>query len=357
MADLVGGGFWPGRRVFVTGHTGFKGSWLCLMLHRLGACVTGYALDPPTRPALFEVARVTGTLVADTGADILDRDRLRAALWAAAPEIVLHFAAQPLVRASYADPVKTYAENVMGTVHLLDAVRHAPPVRAVIVVTTDKCYENREWGWGYRETDRLGGHDPYSSSKAAAELATQCFRDSFFTESAGGRTNVATARAGNTIGGGDWAADRLIPDAVRSIMAGQDLTIRYPGAIRPWQHVLDPLRGYLMLAERLACGDSFAESWNFGPDAASERSVADVLRALALHWGGLRWAGAPGPQPHEAGNLKLDCARARERLGWRPLLDFNTAIALTAAWYDASWAENDMRGVTDRQIAHFLRMT
>jgi CDP-glucose 4,6-dehydratase len=354
MAGVVNPGFWAGRRVFLTGHTGFKGAWLCLLLHRLGARVSGYALDPPTSPSLFAAARVAQTLQHDERANILERDRLLASLRAAEADIVLHLAAQPLVRASYDDPVKTFAENVMGTVHVLDAVRQAPSVRAAVIVTTDKCYENREWLWGYRESDRLGGHDPYSSSKAAAELVTQSYRDSFFPPARYGlhRVAVASARAGNVIGGGDWAPDRLVPDAVRAIAAGKSLEIRYPDATRPWQHVLDPLRGYLLLAERLVSdGGAFAEGWNFGPDDANDRSVADLLGALSARWDNrLAWHRAPHTRSHEAGRLKLDCAKARARLGWSPRIDFATAIDLTAIWYDRFATGADMRPLTEQQI-------
>lgn len=350
--------FWSGRRVFLTGHTGFKGAWLTLLLNRLGAVTHGYAQDPPTRPSLFDLTGAASTLATDTRADILDAKRLEACMKAAEPEIVLHLAAQPLVRLSYREPVRTFAENVMGTAHVLEAVRHTPSVRAVVSITTDKCYENKEWVWGYREDDRLGGHDPYSNSKACAELVCQSFRDSFFPHHryADHRVALATARAGNAIGGGDWASDRLIPDAIRAMGAGQSLEIRYPGATRPWQHLLDPLSGYLVLAERLVQdGADFGEGWNFGPDAASERTVAEVLTALTDRWSGrLHWHRSPGEHPHEAGFLKLDCAKAAARLGWRSKIGFEAAMALTADWYGGWSRGDDLRQLTDDQINNFL---
>jgi len=268
-------GFWRGRRVFVTGHTGFKGSWLCLWLNALGAEVHGYALPPPTDPALFNIARIDDLVCSSTLADIRDAAVLTAALQSAAPDIVLHLAAQPLVRYSYQAPVETYAVNVMGAVHLLEAVRQTPSVRAVLNVTTDKCYENREWVWGYRENEAMGGHDPYSSSKGCTELVSAAYRNSYFKNSG---VALATARAGNVIGGGDWASDRLIPDFLRALDAGQTLTIRSPHAIRPWQHVLEPLSGYLALAESLlSSAADTAEAWNFGPGEDDAQSVSWIL--------------------------------------------------------------------------------
>jgi len=357
MAGMVNAAFWRGRRVFLTGHTGFKGSWMALILHQLDASVTGYALDPPSQPSLFDLVHAANVLDDHRG-DVRDRDALRSCLVAAEPEIVFHMAAQPLVRASYADPVGTYATNVMGTVHLLDAVRHCSTVRACVVVTTDKCYENREWTWGYREIDRLGGYDPYSNSKAAAELVTQSFRDSFFPPArhADHRVAVATVRAGNVIGGGDWAEDRLIPDAIRAFGAGRSLEIRYPGAIRPWQHVMDPLAGYLMLGERLVqSGPAYGEAWNFGPDSNSERTVAELLTGLTARLAaGAAWHQSIREHPHEATFLKLDCSKARTRLGWQPRIPFDTALDLTAAWYDQFRCDGDLRAVTDAQISNFV---
>src|SRR4051794_30747030 len=282
---------WKGRRVFLTGHTGFKGSWLALWLARLGAHVRGYALDPSTQPNLFTAARVGG-LVEDTRGDVLDVNRLRASMADFAPEVVFHLAAQPLVRRSYVDPVGTYAVNIMGTVHLLEAVRQTPDVKAVVCITTDKCYDNKEWVWPYRETDELGGYDPYSSSKACAELVTKAFRASYFSESSMRReVSVATARAGNVIGGGDWSEDRLIPDLVRGFAKGEPVRIRRPRSIRPWQHVLEPLHGYILLAEHLVEGETaVASAFNFGPRDQDAWSVEQIATKMVSLWGnGANW--------------------------------------------------------------------
>lgn len=349
---VTGQEFWRGRRVFVTGHTGFKGGWLSLWLHSLGARVSGYALRPPTEPNLFSVARVDACLTASTVGDIRDLAALTAAMEAAQPEVVFHLAAQPLVRRSYAEPVETYATNVMGTVHLLEAVRHAQTVKAVVNVTTDKCYENREWDWGYREIEAMGGHDPYSSSKGCAELVTSAYCRSFLA-SAG--VAVATARAGNVIGGGDWAADRLIPDFLRAIDAGQTLVIRSPGAIRPWQHVLEPVSGYLALAERLLQdGASFAEPWNFGPADADARPVKWIVERLVAASAGASWQVANSPQPHEAGYLKLDSSKARRRLAWTPRWGLEEALDRTLEWHQAWRRGDDMQAMSLRQIRHYV---
>ena len=345
--------FWEGRRVFVTGHTGFKGSWLCLALHRLGARVTGYALAPPTEPNLFELCRC-GELVASLTADVRDAERLRSELAAAAPEVVFHLAAQPLVRESYLRPAETYDVNVMGTVNLLEAVRACPGVRAVVVVTTDKCYENREWVWGYRETDRLGGHDPYASSKACAELAASSWAASFFPAAAHARHGVAvaTARSGNVIGGGDWAADRIVPDFVRAALAGERLLVRAPGSVRPWQHVLDPLEGYLLLARRLhkdgpVCGGA----WNFGPDERDIRSVEELVGKLSAAWGtGGRWEADTGDRPHETATLKLDSSKARSLLGWRPRWGIDAAVEKVVEWSHGYRDGGDLRRLCLDQI-------
>jgi CDP-glucose 4,6-dehydratase len=327
--------FWAGRRVFVTGHTGFKGSWLCLMLHRLGARVTGYALPAPTEPSLFALCRVD-EIVSSVSADVRDGARLRREMTAADPEIVFHLAAQPLVRESYRTPAETYDVNVMGTVHLLEAVRACPQVRSVLVVTSDKCYENREWVWGYRETDALGGYDPYASSKACAELAVASWVSSFFNpaEHARHHVAVATARAGNIIGGGDWAAERLLPDFVRAVLTGQPLVVRSPQAVRPWQHVLDPLAGYLLLAQRLfEEGSRFNGGWNFGPGERDIRTVAEVVQKFAAAWGsGASWEAVSGAHPHETATLKLDCSKARGLLGWKPRWHLDPAVERVVDW-------------------------
>ena len=344
--------FWQGRRVLVTWHTGFKGSWLCLWLTSLGAEVHGYALPAPTDPSLFEVAKIEALLGSSEIADIRDPEALAATLRRVEPEIVFHLAAQPLVRYSYRAPVETYAVNVMGTVHLLEAVRQTGSVRAVVNVTTDKCYENREWPWGYRENEALGGHDPYSSSKACAELVSTAYRASFL---AGAGAALATARAGNVIGGGDWAADRLLPDLLRAVDAGEPLTIRSPQAVRPWQHVLEPLSGYLALAEALlTSGAQAAEAWNFGPVDTDARPVGWILDHLAASVPELRWQCDGAPQPHEANHLKLDSSKARAHLGWAPRWRLGKALDMTIAWHRAWRQGGDMRALSLAQIAEYV---
>ncbi|OBJ87873.1 CDP-glucose 4,6-dehydratase [Mycobacterium sp. 1245852.3] len=323
------GSAYRGRRVLVTGHTGFKGSWLCLWLQSLGAEVTGIALDPTSEPSHWNLLQLA---IQDHRIDIRDEAEVRRVFDTAKPEIVFHLAAQPLVRRSYREPITTWATNVMGTAHVLEAVRHAPDVRAIVVVTTDKCYENREWPWAYRERDRLGGHDPYSASKAGAELVAGSFRTAFLQQPSA--PLLATARGGNVIGGGDWSEDRLIPDLVRSVAAGEPLVIRSPHATRPWQHVLDCLSGYLLLGQRLLAGDAAcADAWNFGPDGEGNRTVEQVLHDLAHTWPQLRWQVTSDPQPHEARLLQLDSAKARMQLGWRPVWKLDQAIHHTANWY------------------------
>lgn len=346
--------FWNGKRVFVTGHTGFKGSWLALWLTELGACVTGFALAPPTRPCLYELAAV-GRVIEDRRGDIRDAVTLRKALVEARPEVVIHLAAQSLVRASYREPVNTYMTNVIGTAHLLEAARGCDSVRAVVVVTSDKIYENREWLWGYRENEALGGRDPYSSSKACAELVTAAYRESFFSSSTDGIAAIGSARAGNVIGGGDWAADRLLPDAIGAFVESRPLLVRYPAGVRPWQHVLDPLHGYVMLAERLAeQGRGFAEAWNFGPDDSAHWTNARIADRLVGLWGdGARWRQAEGAQPHEASLLQLDSAKARARLGWAPRLALDDALDWTVAWYRAWRDGSDLGAITRQQINWF----
>jgi CDP-glucose 4,6-dehydratase len=349
--------FFQGKKVFLTGHTGFKGGWLSLWLQAMGAEVYGYALNPPTDPNLFTVAEVGNGMASSEIADIRDADKLRHAMQAARPEIVFHLAAQPLVRYSYAQPAETYAVNVMGTVNLLEAVRATPGVKAVVNVTTDKCYENREWVWGYRENEAMGGFDPYSSSKGCAELVTAAYRNSFFQpSSAVASPAVATARAGNVIGGGDWAADRLIPDFLRALDAGEILKIRSPLSTRPWQHVLEPLSGYLNLAERLYTGGAnFAEAWNFGPADTDARSVQWIVERLAGMRKDVNWKCDETPQPHEAHYLKLDSSKARSQLGWQPRWQLEKALNKTVEWHQAWRDGENMRAVTLAQVAEYNR--
>ena len=345
--------FWAGKRVLLTGHTGFKGAWLSLWLARLGARVSGFALAPETRPNLFEAIDFPSER--SRIGDIRDLAALADAMAASQPDIVIHMAAQALVRPSYADPVGTFAVNAMGTVHLLEAVRGAPSVRAVVVVTSDKAYENREWPYAYRETEAMGGRDPYSASKGCAELVTSAYRASFF--GAGGHpARIASARAGNVIGGGDWSADRLIPDIVRAFWAGQSVEIRAPHAIRPWQHVLEPLAGYLRLAECLAGddGNAFAEGWNLGPADEDCRPVADLVERLARGWGdGAGWHLSQRTHPHEATYLKVDASKARARLGWDRRLTLDTALDWTATWYRAAASGADPRALAAAEIARY----
>lgn len=343
--------FWSGKRVFLTGHTGFKGSWMALWLQRMGAHLTGFALPPPTAPALFDVARV-GERMSSIIGDIRDQRALERALVDADPEIVIHMAAQPLVRASYDDPVGTYATNVMGTVHLLDAVRRASGVRACVVVTTDKCYENREWVWGYREDEAMGGHDPYSNSKGCAELVVSAYRRSFLAEAG---IALASARAGNVIGGGDWAADRLIPDILRAIERGEPVLIRNPLAVRPWQHVLEPVGGYLALAQALWLQpECAAQAWNFGPRDDDARPVQWIVERLCDAWGdGADWTRDDSVQPHEARYLKLDISKACAELGWEPRWDLAEALASIVAWHRAWLANADMHDYCDAELERF----
>jgi len=336
-------GFWGGRRVLVTGHTGFKGAWLALWLHALGAEVIGVSRGVPTEPSLYALARI-GELVTQVDADVRDYDAVQGAVAKHGPEVVLHLAAQPLVRRSFADPRETYETNVMGTVNVLEAVRRAGGVRVVVNVTSDKCYENRDWEWGYREDEPKGGADPYSSSKACSELVTEAYRRSFFGEA--GAARLASARAGNVFGGGDWAADRLVPDLMRAAEAGKPVRLRHPDAIRPWQHVLNPLSGYLLLAERAAAEPACAAGWNFGPPDGDARPVRWIAERL-----GVAWEPDPGPHPPEARALKLDSSRARGRLGWRARWGLDEGLARTVEWHTALRAgEEDMRAVTLAQI-------
>jgi CDP-glucose 4,6-dehydratase len=352
--------FWRGKKVFVTGHTGFKGTWLCLWLELLGAKVTGYALPPQNAPSLFDLCGLEHT-VPTCYADIRDKDRLGSALLAAKPDIVFHMAAQPLVRYSYKDPVATFETNVMGTVYLLEAVRQAVNngvhVKAVVNVTTDKCYDNQEWDWGYRETDRLGGGDPYSGSKACSEWVTASYRKSFFPLETYAEHGVAiaTARAGNVIGGGDWSQDRLIPDCIRALLCGQPINIRNPDAVRPWQHVLEPLHGYLLLAQRLAeGGGSYAEGWNFGPREEDSLPVRHIVERLCNKWqGGAALNVTPDVAMHEAHQLRLDSSKANRRLGWRPRWNIDQAIDKLLEWTEAYRRQEDILAVSRKQIIEF----
>ena len=349
QSGAVESAFWRDRRVLLTGHTGFKGSWLALWLQTLGAQVTGFSLGVPTRPSLYELARV-GEGMQNIEGDVRDSRVLAAAVLAARPEIVIHMAAQSLVRRSFAEPRETYETNVMGTVNLLDALRHSEDVRAVVSVTSDKCYENREWEWGYREHERLGGHDPYSSSKGCAELVTDAFRRSFFSSADAPR--VASARAGNVIGGGDWGEDRLIPDIMRGALSGRPIHVRNPGSVRPWQHVLNPLSGYLVLAQALWDSDEFARAWNFGPAEEDAQSVRLILEQISALWPTeLQWVEDSGPHPHEARYLKVDSSRARLHLGWRPRWELGEALEAVVGWYRAALSgDEDVRALTVSQI-------
>lgn len=348
-------GFWRGKRVFLTGHTGFKGSWLALWLHSMGAQVHGLALRPPTSPALFDEARVAELVSSNIG-DVRDLAAVQRAMDASCPEIVIHMAAQALVRASYAAPSETYATNVMGTVHVLESARQVGSVRAIVNVTTDKCYENREWVWGYREDEPMGGHDPYSSSKACSELVTAAYRRSFF---GGGDVALASARAGNVIGGGDWAADRLVPDILRAFQRGEPVLIRNPRATRPWQHVLEPLSGYLVLAQALYTqGQAFAQGWNFGPREDDAQPVVRIVEEMAHHWGDTAsWRLDDTAQPHEAHHLKLDIAKARNLLDWQPRWNLMTALAQTVEWHRAWTCKADARALCLQQIELYNRNT
>jgi CDP-glucose 4,6-dehydratase len=341
-------GFWRGRRVLVTGHTGFKGGWLCLWLRELGASVTGFAAAPPTEPSLYAAARVSEGVEERRG-DVRDASAVWAAVEEARPEVVVHLAAQPLVRRSFEDPLGTYEANVMGTAHVLEALRGAPDARVAIVVTSDKCYEPRADGAPCREDDPLGGTDPYSASKACAELVTASYRRAF-----PGGPAVASARAGNVIGGGDWATDRLIPDAMRAALAGDELVVRHPEAVRPWQHVLNPLSGYLVLAQRLWDDPAAAGPWNFGPDPADELPVRAVADRVCELWGeGLAWRAGDGEGPPETHVLRVDSAKARERLGWTAAWDLDDGLAATVDWFRAVSGGADAREVCVGQIAAY----
>lgn len=346
--------FWKGKKVLITGHTGFKGSWLSLWLQNMGAHIIGYSLPPQTKPNIFEVANVSAGMESIIG-DIRDVERVTAVFSKYQPEIIIHMAAQSLVRYSYCNPAETYATNVMGTVNILEAVRQIKCAKVVIVVTSDKCYENKEWVWGYRENDPMGGHDPYSSSKGCAELVTSAYRSSFFPakdyKSHG--VAVSSVRAGNVIGGGDWSEDRLIPDVMKAFMDKRVAKIRNPNSVRPWQYVLEPLRGYLGLAERLwVDGSEFAEAWNFGPKGDYVHPVSWIVAYLSACWGeGARWELDSTPQPHEAKYLKLDCSKAQSLLRWEPRLELSTTLQWIVAWYRGYLQKKDMRNFTEAEIS------
>jgi CDP-glucose 4,6-dehydratase len=360
LENMVNLEFWQGKKVLLTGHTGFKGSWLSLWLQSMGAQVIGYALNPPTNPSLFDVAEVAEGMTSIIG-DIRDLEKLQAVFAKYQPEIVIHMAAQPLVRYSYVNPVETYSTNVMGTVNVLEAVRHSSSVKAVVNVTTDKCYENREWAWGYRENEPMGGFDPYSNSKGCAELVSSAYRSSFFNSDTYAQHGVAlaTARAGNVIGGGDWAEDRLIPDILNAFERGQLVDIRNPHAIRPWQHVMEPLSGYLILAEKLyQQGPSYAEGWNFGPNDEDAKPVGWIVEQMAELWGDdAQWQIDKGNHPHEANYLKLDISKARSRLEWHPALRLNSALQLIIDWSKERQAGANIRELTLTQIQNYQTLT
>ena len=345
--------FWQGKRVLVTGHTGFKGSWLSLWLQHLGAEVVGYSLPPPSTPNLFTIAAVADGMKSIFG-DIRNLDMLRVVFDTHKPDVIFHLAAQSLVRASYTDPVGTFTTNVVGTVHVLEAARINGGVRSLVNVTSDKCYDNREWVWPYRECDPIGGRDPYSSSKGCAELVTAAYRESFFSGSGNG-ISVASARAGNVIGGGDWAIDRLVPDLIRAIERKEPLVVRNPNAIRPWQHVLEPLSGYLILAQRLwEDGPRYAQAWNFGPNIDDAKPVGWIVEKLTQFWGeGARWMIDASPHPYEAQILALDSSKARAVLGWRPRWTIDKAMTSIVEWYKSYWDNQSMRSVAINQITAY----
>jgi CDP-glucose 4,6-dehydratase len=352
--------FWHGKRVLLTGHTGFKGSWLSLWLQSVGVELCGYALQPPTSPSLFDVAQVATGMNSKIG-DIGDLQQIQQIMTNFRPEIVIHMAAQSVVRSSYTDPVSTYNTNVMGTVNLFEAIRQVGGVRAVVNITSDKCYENREWVWGYRENDPLGGYDPYSSSKACAELVTTAYRNSFFhpSEYTTHGVAIASARAGNVIGGGDWTPDGLVSDIVKSLLIKQPVVIRNPAATRPWQHVLDALHGYLILAEHLYTqGPEFAQAWNFGPYESDVQPVGWLVDRLLSQWGeNASWEQDRGHQPHEAHALSLDCSKARLKLRWEPQLSLDAALAQIIDWTKSYQAGEDMQLVTRASIDRFMNIS
>ena len=354
------GDFYNGRKVLITGHTGFKGSWLSVILNWLGADVYGYALEPNTDPSLYIVADIDRH-VSSTIGDIRDYDLLLKTLVKHQPEVIIHMAAQPLVRESYKNPRETYEVNVMGTVNLFEAIRHINSIKAVLNVTTDKCYENKEWHWSYRENDRLGGYDPYSNSKACSELVTSSFRNSYFNSKEYNIHGVAlaSARAGNVLGGGDWATDRIIPDFIRAIIRKEQLKIRSPYAVRPWQHVLEPLSGYLLLCEKLYTrGSDFSESWNFGADDHDSKNVEWITRRICELWGeNASYLIDGAPQPHEANYLKLDCSKAKVRLGWYPVWNIENTLEMIVSWYKAYLSNADMYQTSISQIEQYFTIS
>ena len=346
--------FWRGKKVFLTGHTGFKGGWLSLWLSSMGAEVTGYALSPNTSTNLFTVININELITHSCIGDVRDLSKLQSVMTADKPDIVIHMAAQPLVRYSYQYPVETYATNVMGTVHVLESARALESIKATVVVTTDKCYENKEWVWGYRENEAMGGHDPYSSSKGCAELVVGAYRNSFFSGS-DSQNAIATVRAGNVIGGGDWSTDRLIPDAIKAFESNQAVRIRNPLATRPWQHVLEPLSGYLILAQQLyRHGSKYASGWNFGPQDEDNRTVKEVIEFMIQQWGeSARWEKDGLEQPHEANLLKLDCSKALSQLGWRPKWSLEIAVQKIVEWQKAFQGQDKMLEFSLNQIKDF----
>lgn len=347
--------FWSGKKVLVTGHTGFKGSWLCLWLQRLGAEVIGYAIDAPTEPNLFKVARVEERMTSIIG-DVRNKERLISVIKTSKPEIIFHLAAQPLVRKSYANPVETFETNVMGTVNLLEAIRVSEGVKVVVNITSDKCYDNKEWSWGYRETDPMGGYDPYSGSKGCSEIITNSFRQSYFKEK---NVHLASARAGNVVGGGDWAEDRLVPDIIKALINNESPAIRNPIAIRPWQHVLEPLNGYMMLAEAMwQHGGKYSEAWNFGPEDDHIITVGELTNRLAKLWGKkLDIIQDNNKQPHEATLLKLDCSKTKLMLGWYPKLNLEDTLMWTIDWYkEFASKSGNIEEITSRQIESYMKL-
>ncbi len=358
LGVMMNPAFWQGKRVFITGHTGFKGGWLSLWLQEMGAIVKGYSLSAPTTPSLFEEAKVWAGMNTEEG-DIRDFAHLRQSMYEFKPEIVFHMAAQPLVRLSYHQPMETYSTNVMGTVYLLEAVKQIGGVKAVVNITSDKCYENREWVWGYREDEPMGGYDPYSNSKGCAELVASAYRQSFFNKEKYTQHGCALAsvRAGNVIGGGDWAEDRLIPDMLKAFSQDHSVEIRSPHAIRPWQHVLEPLSGYIAIAEKLYTdGPDYAEGWNFGPKDEDAKPVEWIVNRLSEYWGnGAQWHLSAGEHPHEAHYLKLDCSKAKMRLNWQPVWDLDTTLEKIVAWQKAWLAKEDMHQYTINEIKQYMK--